>query len=100
MADHVAIDLSLLRETGNRLGRVADALNQAHGTGTNHAQAVTQPDLTAAIHEFATNWKRHREHLIDKVSGGHKFITGAVGAYDRLDSDLAAGLTHATEQTK
>jgi hypothetical protein len=62
------------------------------------AQAVTQKDLTAAMHEFATNWKTHREQLIDKVSGGHTFVTGAVDAYERLDHDMAATLSSSPEQ--
>jgi hypothetical protein len=96
----VAINISLLRETGGRLGQMADALGQAQGTGSEDAHSVRQRDLTAAMHEFATNWKTHREKLIDQVSGGHKFVTGAVEAYERLDNDLAAGLNSATDQAQ
>jgi hypothetical protein len=92
MADHVAIDISLLRETGSRLGRVAQSLGQARGSGADDAEAVRQRDLAEAMEEFTRNWKRHREHLIDKVSGGAKFVTGAVEAYERLEGDLTAGL--------
>ena len=92
MADHVAIDSSLLRETSRRLGQVAETLGQARGSAESDAHAVGQRDLAAAMRDFADNWRVHREHLIDTVSGGQKFVTGAADAYERLDHDLAEGL--------
>jgi hypothetical protein len=92
LADHVAIDLSLLRETSRRLGRVAETLGQARGTAHEDAHAVAQRDLAEAMREFADDWSVHREHLIGTASGGHKFVSGATDAYERLDHDLAAGL--------
>jgi hypothetical protein len=90
LADHVAIDLSFLRETSRRLGRAAETLGAARGTAHEDAQSVRQRDLGEAMQEFADNWRVHRERLIDMASGGHKFVTGAADAYDRLDHDLAA----------
>jgi hypothetical protein len=92
VADHIAIDLALLRETSRQLGQVAETLGGARGAAHEDAQAVAQRDLSAAMVEFADNWRVHREHLIGMVSGGQKFVAGAVDAYQRLDHDQAASL--------
>jgi hypothetical protein len=92
LADHVAIDISLLRETSGRLGRVTETLGGARGTAHADADAVAHPDLADAVRQFADNWRTHREHLVDQVSGGQKFVTGAADAYERLDQQLASAL--------
>jgi hypothetical protein len=96
VADHIAIDVSLLRETSRRLGRVAEILGQARGTAQDDARAVAQRELAEAMRDFAENWRVHREQLIDSVSGAAKFVAGAANAYQRLDQDLATGLPDAT----
>ncbi len=92
MADHISVDVSLLRETSRRLAEVADTLRAAQGTAQDDAQAVAQPDLAGAMREFASNWRVHREKLISTVSGGQKFVSSAADAYERLDQDLAANI--------
>ena len=97
VADHIAVDVSMLRETSQRLGRVGETLGQARGTAQDDARAVAQRELSEAMRDFADNWRVHREHLIDSVSGAAKFVAGAADAYERLDQDLASGFEGAPQ---
>jgi hypothetical protein len=97
MADHIAVDVSLLREMGRGLGRVGASLDQARGTAQDDARAVAQPDLAEAMRDFAGNWRVHREQLIESVNGAARFVAGAADAYERLDQELGAGIAGGSE---
>jgi hypothetical protein len=97
LADHVSIDTSRLRETGRSLAELSTLLGSASSDMHTDTVAIAQRDLIAAMEEFVSNWRVHREKLIESVDAHRKMVVGAADAYERLDLDLAAGLQRTME---
>jgi hypothetical protein len=93
VADHVDVDVELLRRTGDALGRVTQILGQARRDVDADLAAIAQRDLGEALREFESNWRVRRERLIESVTNGGRLCAEAARAYEKLDTDLAGAVT-------
>ncbi|NLT57230.1 MAG: hypothetical protein GXX79_22245 [Actinomycetales bacterium] len=92
MADHVTVDVGLLRETARRLGEISTSLGSAAADGRRDRAAVGHAALAAALEESVGNWRVHRERLVGSVDAHRKMAAGAADAYESLERQLTDAL--------
>ncbi len=98
MSDHLKVDLSLIRTTGEGLGRIKEALERADAT--NPGPDVLGPgELAQVMDEFVKNWKIHRDKLVSAVEAHQKMALDSADAYEHTDSELAQELTKHSSPT-
>lgn len=96
MATHVSVDVPLLRQTGQRLAEISAVLHAAQTDGGRAAAAMAQRDLTAAMQDFESNWRIHRDQLIENIDAHQKLVVAAADAYQNLDAQMATALSNPT----
>jgi hypothetical protein len=76
-----------------------DALHQLHDEFSNATKLADETSgiwgnghVSDAIHEFASNWKLHREKLLGKMSKVEDATAGCIDSFQHADAKIAAGV--------
>jgi hypothetical protein len=93
MAD-LAVNLTLLETTSGSLGMLMHEFNDASDIADSYAADVGSGTLNDALHNFATNWKSHRESLVKAMDGVYKLATQGHDTYIQADDKLAQDLVN------
>lgn len=83
-----ACDITEIEADGARMSALADALlDIGHLVGV-YTDAVGSPAVANALHEFADNWSRHRNEIVDGLRSGVQAAREAAATYRCLESSL------------
>jgi hypothetical protein len=99
VGDHLKVDLGSLRETGAALHQIKQALQRAEDDVRSDQGVLGSGELADAMHDFASNWKIHREKLISSVEAHEKMAIECADAYEQVDRQLADALREAGSAT-
>jgi Family of unknown function (DUF6507) len=90
------VDLSLLESTAGSLGMLTEEFKNAKTIVEGYDSAVGSHTVTDALHNFAGNWKVHRDDLLKKMDAVYQMATKSHEAYVNADDKLAQDITKAT----
>jgi hypothetical protein len=86
-------DTTVIRECSNRLQLVYDEFTSRPNPADGYSSAeLGHPNIVGAFHDFADNWKLHRQGLAEKIRTLGLITQDAADTYDGIDADLAAAL--------
>jgi hypothetical protein len=92
LSDHLKIDVTLIRATGEGLGRIKDVLQHADAAKLD-AGVLGSDELSRAMDDFVDNWKIHRGKLVSAVETHQQMAIESADAYEHVDTELAKELT-------
>lgn len=86
-------DAAVIRECSSWLQTVYDEFTSRPNPADGYSSAeLGHPKIMGAFHEFADNWKLHRQGLAEKIRTLGVITQDAANTYDGIDADLAAAL--------
>ena len=91
MADLV-VNLSLLDSTDYALGVLASEFKDASATLSGYADGIGAPTLIAALDQFCTDWKAHREQLLSSISDVRELAKQGSAQFRATDASLSSHL--------
>lgn len=89
MADLV-VDLSLLEQTAGSLSSLIEEFSNA--SKIIDSADIREPVLVAALDDFASDWKVHRQGMVSSMNAVYKMATDSHKAYVNADDKLARDL--------
>jgi hypothetical protein len=92
LGGYIKVDIPLMRQTGQHLGEISATLKRAKADSGGVVAAMAQPDLARAMKDFESNWRIHRDQLIEQIDGHQQVVVGAANSYHELDSGQAHAL--------
>ena len=93
MTDHLLVDIGQIRSSASTVKAIRDAVSESDDLIGRYEHALGQPVLVDALHDFASNWKIHREKLVKDLDTFSGWASRAADEYERTDHDLGAALT-------
>jgi hypothetical protein len=91
MADLV-VDLNLLDSTDHALGVLASEFKNASAILSGYADGIGAPTLMAALDQFCTDWKAHREQLLSSIHDVRELASQGSAQFRATDDTLARHL--------
>lgn len=98
MGDRLKADIGRIRETANAVAGINEAFNDTESLVSSYGDEVGNDTLADKLHEFATNWKIHRERLSEDLKKFSDWANQAADGYEQADRDLAEVLTEGPKQ--
>jgi hypothetical protein len=95
VAPDLKVDLALLESTAGSLGMLTEEFKNAQTIVDGYDSAIGSPVVNHAVHNFAKNWKTHREDLLKKMDGVYQMATESHKAYVDTDDSLAQDIQKA-----
>jgi hypothetical protein len=86
------VNLDLLEQTAGELSVLIEEFGNASAIVSSSSDAVGDPDLVAALEEFAGDWRVHREQLLSSMDAVHQMADKSHRAYIETDDKLAQQL--------
>jgi hypothetical protein len=99
VGDHLKVDLALLQETASALDHLKSEFEHSGDIVDDHGGAVGSDELRDALHDFATNWKAHRNGITGGIDAVSKMAHSGHDGYIEVDEKLARSLTTQSEQS-
>lgn len=93
VSERLVADVGQIRSSASTVKAIRDAVTDSDALIDRYADAVGQSVLVDALHDFASNWKIHREKLVKDLDTFSGWAGRAADEYDRADHDLGAALT-------
>jgi hypothetical protein len=93
--DHLRVDLGQLEECASALARLRSEFDHARDIADDAGAAVGNGHLRGALHDFATNWKYHRQQLGESITAITEMTENARRSYTDVDQKLATSLENA-----
>jgi hypothetical protein len=92
MADHLTIDMALVANTATGLGRLHDEFAHSGSIADADAWAIGSGELAGALHSFATDWRHHRDRLVEAMKGLQAAAHDCVSGFTHVDQGLGKSL--------
>ena len=92
MADRLKADIESIRHAGSTVHQISRQFAGASHLVDAYRNDLGSADLSDALHDFATNWKVHRERLCESLDAFGRWALDAADAYQRSDRELATVL--------
>jgi hypothetical protein len=89
MADHLRVDLDELTEAGRSLKALREEFDRSGELSDGVGDALGHDGLADAVHDFATNWKYHRQKLGGALDAVADMATESAKTYRETDDQLA-----------
>jgi len=89
MGDHLKVDLTLLQSTASALDHLKSEFEHSGDIVTDEGASVGADSLRDALHDFATNWKAHRNGLVGGIDAVSKMAHSSHDGYVEVDDNLA-----------
>jgi hypothetical protein len=99
VADHLKVDLDELTSTGGKLRALSEDFELAGGLSDDVSPALGHGGLADAVHDFATNWKYHRQKLGAVLEAVAQMATESATTYRETDDQLAEKLRNSQRET-
>lgn len=93
VATHLRVDLDVLGRAASDLAALDGEFTHSASIAEGAGAAVGAPELVDAVHDFATNWKRHREKISKSITALAAMADQGQQAYASVDQQLADALT-------
>lgn len=91
-SSHLKADVGQIRASAEAVAAIRSALQGSESLVDGFDSAIGQSSLVNALHDFATNWKIHREHLCGDLNTFSTWAAKAADEYEKTDHDLAQAL--------
>lgn len=91
MAD-LKVDYDQLTASWDALHRLRDEFDGATKLADQTEGIWGNGHVSDAIHDFASNWKLHKEKLVAKMQKVEDATAGCVETFQKADSKIAAGV--------
>jgi hypothetical protein len=98
MGDRLKADIGRIRDAADAVAGINDAFSSTESLVSSYGDEVGNETLADKLHEFATNWKVHRERLSEDLQKFSDWARQAADGYEQTDDDLAAVLTEGAKQ--
>ena len=93
MGDHLRVNLAELETCGTALAHLKDEFDRAAEIVGDARSCVGHRLIEGALHDFATNWKYHRQRLVENLESVGEMAEASHQAYLDTDRQLATSLT-------
>lgn len=93
MADSLKADITRIRQSADSVAAIRTAFNDTPGVVERASGALGNEELADKLHDFATNWKVHRERLTEDLEKFAAWAHKAADEYEKGDRQLAEALT-------
>ncbi len=93
MGGYLRVDLTLLENVAVALGRLRGEFANPAAIVQENEAGVGASELNDALHDFATNWKYHREGLLKSIDAVHEMAQKSHDGYRDTDDRLGRDLT-------
>jgi hypothetical protein len=97
VGDHLRVDLGLLQETASALGQLKSEFEHSGDIADDQGASVGAGDLRDALHDFATNWKAHRNGIVGGINAVSQMAQSGHDGYIEVDEKLAKALSTSSE---
>src|SRR5207249_4974194 len=92
MADHITIDFAVLEDTSRSLLRLRQEFESAREIADQDAGALGSRDVAHALHDFADDWKLHRQRLVEAMDKLQRAAEDSAKVFCTTDEGLARAL--------
>lgn len=96
MAD-LRLDLDELKQLSAELAAIIADFDGVEAISDDVGSATGHDKLGGRIHEFATNWSKHRAKMVKDVATLHKYLDDLTNGFTEIDQKFAAALKSAEQ---
>jgi hypothetical protein len=92
-AGKLRIDDDVLAGLDRSMTKIRDVLSGAGGWARNDAKAAGDEQLAAQLVDFADDWRKTRNHMLEEIDKFQSMVATTVQGFAQADEQLAAAIT-------